>query len=137
MDYGGDDITLALAWLLKRASWPYHDCDPENIFDYELLTHLKEQFCHFNEAEVALQLYEVFVRRPHQHTLHYRMKLYDEVIKAPKTLLFPGLAEFGDASAVSASIVSRDSESDPEDCFDEHFRQQVRRVSSRSQLLDC
>ena len=71
--------------------------------DWRLMEDLKEKWCTVNEvndarfswiliirrtnvieqAEMAIQLYDFYVRRPSAPTRKYQLKLYDEVISAP------------------------------------------------------
>lgn len=43
------NITQTFHWLLKKCSFPYHECNPmTNYYDATLLDHLKQEFCHLN-----------------------------------------------------------------------------------------
>ena len=52
MTYGGSDITRTFTWLLERAHFPYHECQPEKTMDALLLIELKETFCHLDQVKV-------------------------------------------------------------------------------------
>uniref|UniRef100_A0A8V1AG28 Actin related protein 8 n=1 Tax=Gallus gallus TaxID=9031 RepID=A0A8V1AG28_CHICK len=52
--YGGSDVSRCFYWLMQRAGFPYRDCQLTNKLDCLLLQHLKETFCHLDQAPMAL-----------------------------------------------------------------------------------
>lgn len=44
-----------------------------------------------NEADISVQVYDFFVRVPHQPTKKYQCKVYDEVFLAPLCLMYPAI----------------------------------------------
>ncbi|CAN6634774.1 actin-like protein Arp8p [Trichomonascus vanleenenianus] len=91
--YGGDDITRALARLLKRSEFPYRELDISRQYDWELVEDLKKRYGTTNDADVAVQLYNFYQRAPGQRTRKYQFKTFDEVMVAPLGLFYPQLFE--------------------------------------------
>ncbi|VFV17496.1 actin-related protein 8 [Lynx pardinus] len=52
--YGGSDVSRCFYWLMQRAGFPYRECQLTNKMDCLLLQHLKETFCHLDQAPMAL-----------------------------------------------------------------------------------
>jgi len=44
---------------------------------------LKEKWCTMNEADLTVQVYSFFVRKPEKQTEKYQVKVYDEVALSP------------------------------------------------------
>ncbi|KAG8741308.1 actin-like protein arp8 [Ceratobasidium sp. 414] len=76
LDFGGDDITEYLYYLLEGISWPYRECDLNRIYDWNIMTRLKKM------TDVALNLYDFDVRRPGHITERYTLQVYDEPVLA-------------------------------------------------------
>lgn len=92
LNYGGDNITEAFTKLLLQQNFPYGDINLHNHNDdWALADRLKRQFCTFDEADIAVQLYHFFKKRAGQATEKYQFKVYDEVMLAPLGLFYPGL----------------------------------------------
>ncbi|KAF9438414.1 actin-like protein arp8 [Entomortierella beljakovae] len=91
LKYGGDDITRCFAALVKRTGFPYQELDLAQTYDWKLMEELKEKWCTMNEADLTVQVYNFFVRRPEKHTEKYQVKVYDEVAISPMCLFFPGV----------------------------------------------
>ncbi|KAG0291215.1 actin-like protein arp8 [Dissophora globulifera] len=91
LKYGGDDITRCFTALIKRAGFPYHELDLAQTYDWRLMEELKEKWCTMNEADLTVQVYNFFVRRPEKQTEKYQLKVYDEVAISPMCLFFPGV----------------------------------------------
>jgi actin-related protein 8 len=91
INIGGDDITRTFASFLTDNSFPYHALDLSRPYDWRLVEELKEKWCTMNEAEISVQVYDFFVRAPHQHTYKYQCKVYDEVFLAPLCLVYPNI----------------------------------------------
>ncbi|KAG0242807.1 actin-like protein arp8 [Actinomortierella wolfii] len=92
--YGGDDITRSFTALVRRNGFPYQDLvfsKRHAYYDWRLMEELKEKWCTMNEADLTVQVYTFFVRKPDHPTLKYQLKVYDEVALAPSCLFFPGV----------------------------------------------
>lgn len=56
MNYGGEDISRSLLWLLKQSTthfFPYSKCNWDSPYDREIIRRLKESLCHFRKVVVA------------------------------------------------------------------------------------
>ncbi|KAI8099459.1 uncharacterized protein BX664DRAFT_253659 [Halteromyces radiatus] len=91
INIGGDDITKTFTSFLQDNQFPYHDLNLARSYDWRLVEELKEKWCTMNEAEISVQVYDFFVRAPHQHTYKYQCKVYDEVFLAPLCLVYPAI----------------------------------------------
>ncbi|KAG0023476.1 actin-like protein arp8 [Entomortierella chlamydospora] len=91
LKYGGDDITRCFTALVKRTGFPYQELDLAQTYDWRLMEELKEKWCTMNEADLTVQVYNFFVRRPEKQTEKYQVKVYDEVALSPMCLFFPGV----------------------------------------------
>ncbi|KAL5512963.1 ARP8 [Sanghuangporus vaninii] len=83
LSIAGDDITEFLSVLLDRISFPYKDLDLTRMHDWAVMEDLKCRICTLNEADVALNLYDFWVRCPGKKHIKYGLRAYDEVILAP------------------------------------------------------
>ncbi|OLL24237.1 putative actin-related protein 8 [Neolecta irregularis DAH-3] len=95
MKYGGDDITELFTKLLLRSSFPYSSVNLNQSHDWLLVEELKLKFCTTNEGQIAINLYQFFVRAPGEATRKFTFKVYDEVIMAPMSPFFPQSFERG------------------------------------------
>lgn len=93
MQYGGDDLTKFFAKQLLRVSFPYHDFDLTRGYDRTFAEELKLKFCSSNEAEAAVQLYQIFQRQPDRQTRKYSFKVYDEHITCTMAYYHPEIFE--------------------------------------------
>ncbi|KAF9947753.1 actin-like protein arp8 [Mortierella alpina] len=91
LKYGGDDITRVFTALVKRTGFPYQELDLTQTYDWRLMEELKEKWCTMNEADLTVQVYSFFVRKPEKQTEKYQVKVYDEVALSPMCLFFPGV----------------------------------------------
>ncbi|KAI8603230.1 hypothetical protein EDD21DRAFT_302599 [Dissophora ornata] len=91
LKYGGDDITRCFTSLINRTGFPYRDLDLTQTYDWRLMEELKEKWCTMNEADLTVQVYSFFVRKPEKQTEKYQLKVYDEVAISPMCLFFPGV----------------------------------------------
>lgn len=91
LNYGGDHITEAFTKLLLQQDFPYDSINLCDNDDWELAEHLKQKFCTFDDAEIAVQLYNFFMKKPGDQTRKYQFKVYDETILAPLGLFYPDL----------------------------------------------
>ncbi|KAF9316232.1 actin-like protein arp8 [Podila horticola] len=91
LKYGGDDITRCFSALVKRNGFPYEELDLTQSYDWKLMEDLKEKWCTMDEADLTVQVYSFFVRKPDHPTQKYQVKVYDEVALSPMCLFFPGV----------------------------------------------
>lgn len=90
LNYGGDHVTEALLKLLLENCFPFGDIDlSRRNDDWELAQNLKHNFVTCQDADIAVQLYTFYKRRPFEPTLKYEFKCFDEVMLAPLGLFYP------------------------------------------------
>ncbi|KAJ7066547.1 hypothetical protein C8F01DRAFT_1208684 [Mycena amicta] len=94
LNMGGDDITEFLFVLLSRIQFPYRELDLARIYDWNVMEDLKSRLCSLLESDVALNLYDFFVRQPFKPTKKYGLRAYDEIILAPMVLFEPRMIDF-------------------------------------------
>lgn len=120
LDYGGDHITETFIKLLLESSLPYKDINlTRRNDDWELAQTLKHNYCTFQDADIAVQLYNFYKRRPNEMTEKYEFKVFDEVMLAPLGLFFPEIFQIG---KVESSIPSIASSKDPNPNSNRFFR---------------
>lgn len=56
LNYGGDDVTIALAHLLERAAFPYKEVDLARAQDWLLVDGLKSRICTLEEVSCLVQI---------------------------------------------------------------------------------
>ncbi|SGZ46395.1 CIC11C00000003048 [Sungouiella intermedia] len=94
LDYGGVNITEAFTKLLLQQDFPYKDINLANYNDdWQLADNLKKEFGTFDDADIAVQLYNFYKRKPGERTQKFNFKVYDEVMLAPLGLFYPDLFE--------------------------------------------
>lgn len=91
LNYGGDHITEAFTKILLQQKFPYKDINFYDNSDWELAERLKQKFGTFDDAEIAVQLYHFFMKKPGDKTKKYQFKVYDETMLAPLGLFYPNL----------------------------------------------
>lgn len=90
LDYGGDDVTRVFAKFLLDSNFPYQDLDLDTPHGWALAEHLKEQYATFQDANVAIQLYNFIKRVPGKPGAEkYEFKVFEEVMTASMGLFFP------------------------------------------------
>lgn len=89
--YGGDDLTVLLAEILRLHNFPYAECDLARQLDFELMDDLKIRLCTLDEDELASTVYEAYVRNPGQATRVYPFKIFEERIIVPSAILEEGV----------------------------------------------
>ncbi|CAI4051664.1 Arp8p SKDI_15G2880 [Saccharomyces kudriavzevii IFO 1802] len=89
LNYGGDDITRLFALLLLQSDFPLQDWKIDTKHGWLLAEQLKKNFTTFQDADIAVQLYNFINRSPNQPSEKYEFKLFDEVMLAPLALFFP------------------------------------------------
>ncbi|KAM9934783.1 hypothetical protein OXX80_005632 [Metschnikowia pulcherrima] len=92
LDYGGDNITETFTKLLLQQNFPIQDLNLHNHNDdWELADRLKRTFGTFDDADIAVQLYNFYRRKAGSNTEKYTIKVFDEVMLAPLGLFHPDL----------------------------------------------
>ena len=91
LNYGGDHVTEAFIKLLLESWFPYRSINLNDPYDWELAKSLKESFVTFQDADIAIQLYNFYRRSPLHQTEKYDFKVFDEVMLAPMGYFFPNL----------------------------------------------
>ncbi|KAL7280699.1 hypothetical protein ACG7TL_005639 [Trametes sanguinea] len=94
LSMGGNDITEFLYVLLEKIGFPYRDLNLARSYDWNVMEDLKARICTLAEGDVALNLYDFYVRRPGKPTEKYGLRAYDEIILAPMCLFEPRVIEF-------------------------------------------
>ncbi|KAI1796772.1 actin-like ATPase domain-containing protein [Ganoderma leucocontextum] len=94
LSMGGNDITEFLYVMLEKIGFPYRDLSLARSYDWSVIEDLKARLCTLAEGDVALNLYDFFVRRPGNATEKYGLRAYDEIILAPMCLFEPRVIEF-------------------------------------------
>lgn len=82
LSYGGDDVTVALAALLQRSSFPYKDLDLKRTQDWIMMDNLKKKVCTLEEHLVANTSWDFYVVSEGP-TKKYILRTYDENVLAP------------------------------------------------------
>ncbi|KAG9103247.1 actin-like protein arp8 [Ceratobasidium sp. 370] len=92
LDFGGDDITEYLYYLLKGINLPYHECEL-NRMQVDRLDG-RTWNSHTLQTDVALNLYDFDVRRPGHITQRYTLQVYDEPVLAAMCIFEPRIIDF-------------------------------------------
>lgn len=104
LNYGGDNITETFIKLLLELSFPYKDIDLKSFNDdWELAESLKKNYVTFQDADIAVQLYNFYKRKPGQLTEKFEFKVFDEVMISPLGLFYPGLFQNENEDVVESS----------------------------------
>jgi len=107
LNYGGDQITETFIKLLLESAFPYKDINlSRRNDDWELAQSLKNDFVTFQDADIAVQLYNFYKRKPNETTEKYEFKVFDEVMLAPLGLFFPDLFQIGTSNTAIPSLAS-------------------------------
>ncbi|KAI9028212.1 hypothetical protein CLU79DRAFT_832623 [Phycomyces nitens] len=104
---GGDDITKTFMSFLLSNRFPYADINLRRSHDWRLAEDLKKKWCTMNEADISIQVYDFFVRAPHQPTKKYQCKVYDEVFLAPLCLFYPAILNDKEKTARKTKWISQ------------------------------
>uniref|UniRef100_A0A2S2PUS2 Actin-related protein 8 n=2 Tax=Schizaphis graminum TaxID=13262 RepID=A0A2S2PUS2_SCHGA len=128
--YGGGNITQTFHWLLKKCSFPYHECNPmTNYYDALLLNQLKQDFCHLNLDRCGAVQKTVTVMKPTKRQVQYTIQVGDEAMIAVLGMFNPMLLGITDNNHY---VIQETSKSLPEDPYDEEFlRETSRRGTGR------
>lgn len=89
LNFGGDNITETFTKFLLQQHFPYKDINLNYSYDWQLAQTLKHDFITFNDADIAVQIYNFYKRKPFEDTLKYEFKVFDEVMLSPLGLFFP------------------------------------------------
>lgn len=107
LNYGGDQITECFIKLLLENSFPYKEIDlGSRVDDWELAQTLKHNFVTFQDADIAVQLYNFYKRKPFETTEKFDFKVFDEVMLAPLGLFYPEFFQIGDVPPSIPSLAS-------------------------------
>jgi actin-related protein 8 len=98
LNYGGDDVTIALKALLERASFPYRDLDLSKPQDWLMLDELKTRICTLEEHLVANTPWEFYVLSEGL-TKKYMLRTYDENVLAPLCFFDTRMVDFDTKAA--------------------------------------
>jgi len=95
LNYGGQDISRVLLWLLREPSnrkhyFPYSSCNILRARDEEIINLMKESLCHLRKS-ILLETFEFKVRNPGEPTKWFTMNVSDALVIAPMALFFPDL----------------------------------------------
>lgn len=94
LNYGGKHVTETLIKLLLQQQFPYRDIDLSSFNDdWQLAETIKQEFSTFNDADIAVQLYDFYKRKPGKATEKFLFKVFDEVMLAPLGLFYPDIFE--------------------------------------------
>ncbi|XP_025413832.1 actin-related protein 8 [Sipha flava] len=128
--YGGANITQTFHWLLKKCSFPYHECNPmTSHYDAILLDSLKQKFCHLNLDKCGAVQKTVTVMKPAKKQVQYIIQVGDEAMIAVLGMFNPTLLGITDNNHY---VIQEGSKSLPEDPYDEEFlRETSRRGTGR------
>lgn len=91
---GGDDITTVLTGMLRKQNFPYKQLDLNCTWEWQMMEQLKEDMLLLSEADVGLNSFTFFERHPHQPTIKWSVRAYDEVIIPAMILFSPSIVEF-------------------------------------------
>ena len=89
LNYGGDNITDIFSKFLLQQHFPYKTLNLNYHYDWELCQNLKHDYATFQDADIAIQHYHFYKRKPFEKTAKYEFKVFDEVMLAPLSLFFP------------------------------------------------
>lgn len=107
LNYGGDNVTETFIKLLLQSQFPYKDINlSSRNEDWELAQTLKHNFITFQDADIAVQLYHFYQRKPYETTKKYEFKVFDEVMLAPLGLFYPDLFQIDKTAHDSNKLFS-------------------------------
>lgn len=108
LSYGGDDVTVALAALLQRASFPYKSLDLARTQDWLMMDNLKIKVCTLEEHLVANTPWDFYVVPEKGLTNKYLIRTYDENILAPLCWFDTRMIDFETKHETSFTLVNPD-----------------------------
>lgn len=89
LNFGGDNITETFSKFLLQQHFPDKELNMNYNYDWEMIENLKKDFVTFQDADIAVQIYNFFKRKPFENTKKYEFKVFDEVMLSPLGLFFP------------------------------------------------
>lgn len=121
LNYGGDDITIALKALLERSSFPYRDLNLARPQDWIMLDELKMRICTLEEHLVANTPWEFYVLSEGL-TQKYMLRTYDENVLAPLCFFDTRMVDFENKRAEGELTLTNP---DVEDLLRAHYDEPV------------
>ncbi|AGO13282.1 AaceriAFR135Wp [[Ashbya] aceris (nom. inval.)] len=95
LSYGGDDITRLFVELLLQSNFPYPDWNLNSRQGWILAEQLKKTHITFQDADVAVQLFNFFKREPSVPGAEkFEFKLFNEVMISPMAYFYPKILSF-------------------------------------------
>lgn len=94
LDYGGNDVTNLLAILLQQSKFPYKNWNLSTLYGWKTAEDFKKKFVTFQDADIAVQLFNFIKRVPGIPSEKYDFKVFDEVILAPLGLFYPEIFKY-------------------------------------------
>ncbi|KAJ1949583.1 actin-like protein arp8 [Linderina macrospora] len=91
--HGADDITRFLFDLFQRSVFPYHEANLNRLYDWAILTELREKHSTLNLSDVNIRMTDFYVRVPNKSTQKYSFKTYDEMYLAPLCVFYPYISD--------------------------------------------
>ncbi|XP_013416837.1 actin-related protein 8 [Lingula anatina] len=132
MEYGGSDISRTFHWLLKRAGFPYKECNLKSLQDAMFIQELKERQCHLDQDMFGSRDYHFQIKHPGHPIVNYSMQVGDETILAAMSPFFPDLLGLKGAHLVR---LQPKGESDPADIFDDDYLAQTQSKQEQAAKL--
>ncbi|CAE6451755.1 unnamed protein product [Rhizoctonia solani] len=123
LDLGGDDVTEYLYYLLKGINFPHKNCQLSNTADWNILTRLKKQMCSLSETDVALNLYDFYIRKSDRDTEQHTLQVYDEPVVAAMCIFEPRIIDFDAKKARQKSLWTRENVEDVPDFSSDNLTQ--------------
>jgi actin-related protein 8 len=103
--YGGDDVSLFFAQLLRAANCAYKELDfSRRLADRWIVEDLKHRLLTLDATQLGLVISDFHVRLPGRPTLKYQVRTYDEVILAPMLLFSPRVVSFKGKRSYAARL---------------------------------
>ncbi|ESO82598.1 hypothetical protein LOTGIDRAFT_134368 [Lottia gigantea] len=132
MEYGGGDVTRVFHWLLGRAGVPLRDLNYSSLVDGFVLQDLKETYCHLDLDVYGILDQEIEIKKVSKNAVHYYVKMGDELVLTPLSLLYPDM--FGLQGNHLVRVQGR-NEGDPSDPHDDHYLIQTQRQNREAGKL--
>lgn len=133
LEYGGADVTQVLHCLFEKCSFPYKECNIDNLKDAFLLKQLKEKYCHVN-LDICGSQEKAFEVCNEDKKFKYTMQIGDECIIAPLSLFHTELLIITGKTKAAKVQISASHQPDSEDCFDAEYIRETSRRNAREQL---
>ncbi|CAK9786897.1 actin-like ATPase domain-containing protein [Cutaneotrichosporon oleaginosum] len=108
LSYGGDDVTVALAALLQRASFPYKNLNLARTQDWLMMDNLKIKLATLEEHLVANTPWDLYVVPEKGLTNKYLLRTYDENVLAALSWFDTRMIDFETKRETSFTVVNPD-----------------------------